>query len=57
MSEQCVDGYRTAPSEISLLNSAGFTQTLEVGSVCAFLNCCDVGETSVGEGRLTHGLF
>ena len=56
MSEQCVDGYRTAPSEISLLNRAGFTQT-EVGSVCALLNCCDVGEKSVGEGRLTHGLF
>jgi len=56
MSELCVNGYRTAPSEISLLNSVGFMQTLEVGSVCAFLNC-DVGETSVGEERLTHGLF
>ena len=56
MSEQCVNGYRTAPSEISLLNSGGSVQTLEVGSVCAILNC-DVGETSVGEGRLTHGLF
>jgi len=56
MSAQCSNGYGTAPSDISLLNGPGFMQTLEVGSVCAFLNC-DVGETSVGEGRLTHGLF
>lgn len=56
MSGQCVNRHRTARSEISLLNSVGFMQTLEVGSVCAALNC-DVGETSVGEGRLTHGLF
>jgi hypothetical protein len=56
MSGQCANGYRTTPSDISLLNSARFMRTLEVESVCAFLEY-DVGEASVGEGRLTHGLF